>query len=85
MTQIFFPPSPNVKQLKTYCYVNKFALIAIAKIKGIKNRQCEGVVFPAEKFLFIADDSCELEIHQQTDRGVIKDTIACSELKVIEQ
>lgn len=84
MTQIFFPPSPDTKQQKVYCYVNQLANVVIAKINGLQNRHCERIIFPAEKFLFLADDSCELEIHQQTDIGIIKDTIACSKLEVIE-
>ncbi len=32
----------------------------------------------------MADDNCKLEIFQQTDIGIIKDTIACSQLKIFK-
>lgn len=85
MTQIFFPPQSNTAGQKVYCYINKFSKVVIAKLSGLENRNCERVVFPTQKFLFMANDSCELEIHQQTDVGIIKDTIPCCELEVIEQ
>lgn len=84
MTQIFFPPKSDVKHQQLYCYVNNSGKIVIAKVYGLKNRHCERVVFPTEKFLFVADDNCELEIVQQTNIGIIKDVISCSKLKVIE-
>ena len=84
MTQIFFPSNPDTKQQKVYCYVNQSAKVVIAKINGLQNRHYERVIFPAERFLFVADDSCELEIHQQTDIGIIQNTIVCSQLEVIE-
>ena len=84
MTQIFFPPSPEVKQQKTYCYTNNHATVVVVKLKCLDDRHCERVIFPAEKFLFTAEDSCEIEIHQQTNIGIIKDTIACDKLKVID-
>ena len=83
MTQIFFPSSSDINQQKVYCYVNKFTKVVIAKINGLKNKHCERVIFPAEKFLFMANDNCELEIYQQTDIGIIKETIACCKLEVI--
>lgn len=82
MTQIFFPPISSIEQQKVYCYVNNFAKVVVAKVNGLKNRHCERVIFPTEKFLFMADDNCELEIHQQTDQGITRDIIACSELEV---
>ena len=85
MTQIFFPSSLNSEYHKVYCYINNFTNIVIAKIHGIKNRHCERVIFPKEKFLFIADDNCQLEIIRQTDIGIIKDTVDCSQLKAIEK
>lgn len=84
MTQIFFPPSPEVKQQKTYCYINNHATVVVVKLINIDDRHCERVIFPAEKFLFTADDSCEIEVHQQTNTGIIKDIIACSKLEVID-
>ena len=83
MTQIFFPSSSDIQQPKIYGYVNEFTQVVIAKINGLKNRQCERVIFPAEKFLFMANDNCKLEIFQKTDIGIIKDTIACSQLKLM--
>ena len=85
MTQLFFPPQSDVKQSKVYCYINNLTNIAIAKIRGLENRHCERVIFPGEKFLFMANDDCELEIYQQTNSGIIKDNIACSQLKVVEE
>ncbi|MEL7408796.1 MAG: DUF1830 domain-containing protein, partial [Cyanobacteria bacterium J06558_2] len=58
--------------------------VVIAKINMLKDRHCERVIFPNEKFLFTADENCELEIYQQTDGGIIKDVIPCSELKLVE-
>lgn len=84
MTQIFFPPSSDRKQQKICCYVNNLAKIVIAKISRIKNRDCERVIFPAERFLFAADDDCQLEIDRQTNLGIIRESIACFELKVVE-
>ena len=85
MTQIFFPPQANTTGQKVYCYINKFSKVVIAKLSGLENRNCERVVFPTQKFLFMANDNCELEIHSSTDVGIIKDIIPCSELEVIEQ
>lgn len=85
MTQIFFPFSLDSKHQQLYCYVNNLTKVVVAKIIGLKNRQCERVIFPQEKFLFLADDSCEVEIIQQSHIGIIKDTITCSQLQVIEE
>ena len=84
MAQIFFPSKPEVKQQKTYCYINNFAEVVVVKMRGIDNRHCERVVFPTEKFLFVANDDCELEIHRHTEIGITRDTIFCSQLKVVE-
>ena len=84
MTQIFFPTKP-INQPKTYCYVNNFAEVVVVKMRGIDNRHCERVIFPTEKFLFVASDDCELEIHRHTDIGITRNTIPCSQLKVIEE
>ncbi len=86
MTQIFFPYTAQApKQTKTYCYVNNSTQVVIAKINSLENRQCERVVFPAEKFLFTAESDCELEIYQHTNVGMIRDTIACHQLQVISE
>ncbi len=82
MTQIFFPSTSDINQPKIYCYVNKFTKVVIAQINGLKNKHCERVIFPTENFLFMANDNCELEIYQQTNIGIIKEAIACSELEV---
>jgi len=82
MTQIFFPPKLDKNRQKTYCYINRLSTVVIAKLSGLENRDCERVVFPTQKFLFMADDKCELEIHQQTDIGIIKDIIPCPRLEV---
>lgn len=84
MTQIFFPPESGKKE-KIYCYINDFANVVVAKVKGFKDRQCERVIFPTEKFLFMANDDCRLEIHSSTDIGIIKDTIVCSKLEIVEE
>lgn len=84
MTQIFFPPTADTNQQKVYCYTNRSSSVVIAKLSGLENRDCERVVFPDQKFLFMANDECKLEIHQQTNVGIIKDAIVCSELEVIE-
>lgn len=83
MTQRFFPPSSESKHQQIYCYVNNLTKIVIAKVHGLKNRHCERVIFPQEKFLFIANDNCESEVSQQTNIGIIKDNIACYKLKIL--
>jgi len=85
MTQIFFPPQSDIAEQKVYCYTNEFSKVVIAKLSGLENRDCERVVFPDQKFIFMASDDCELEIHQQTDIGITRDVVSCSKLKVIEQ
>lgn len=85
MTRIFLPLDLNNNTQQIYCYINHSAKVVIARIIGLVGRHCERVIFPGEKFLFKADDNCELEISQQTNIGIIQDTIACSQLKVGEQ
>ena len=85
MTQIFFPPSPNKNSQTLYCYTNRTNKIVIARIRNLENRHCERVVFPGEQFLFEAEDSCELEISQQTKIGIIEDAIPCSQLQIIDE
>lgn len=84
MTQIFFPPIDTDSE-KLYCYTNRTNKIVIARIQGITDRHCERVVFPGEQFLFEAEDSCELEISQQTNVGIIEDVIPCSQLKKLNK
>ena len=84
MTQLYSPSKLDFKHQQVYCYVNHFKKVVVAKVVGLKNRQCQRVVFPQEKFLFLADDNCDLEIIQQSKIGIIKDTIACSQLQVEE-
>ena len=84
MTQIFFPQS-DLNNQKLYCYTNTASQIVIAKIRGLDNRHCERVVFPGEKFMFRADDNCDLEISRQTNAGIIKDNISCSRLEMMDQ
>lgn len=84
MTQIFFPPT-DTDSREIYCYTNRTDKIIVARIRGLTNRHCERVVFPGEQFLFEAEDSCKLEISRQTDVGIIKDTILCSQLKKIDK
>jgi len=84
MTQIFFPPTADTHQRKVYCYTNRSSTVVIAKLSGLQNRQCERVVFPEQKFLFMANDDCKLEIHQQTNFGIVREAIVCSELEVVE-
>lgn len=85
MTQIFFTPAADTKKQKLYCYINNFKQVVVAKVKGLKNRHCERVIFPAERFMFMADDNCELEIYQPANIGAIQEVIACSKLKTIEE
>lgn len=84
MTQIFFPPKSNLDRQKVYCYINQLSKVVIAKLSGLENRDCERVLFPTQKFLFMANDECELEIHRQTNTGIIKDIIPCSKLETVE-
>lgn len=84
MTQIFFPPTDTDSQ-ELYCYTNRTNKVAIARIRNLANRHCERVVFPGEHFLFEAEDSCKLEISQQTNTGIIEDTIPCCEIKKIDR
>ena len=82
MTQIFFPPNLSSDSEELYCYTNSSGKVVIVKLKGLVSRHCERVVFPGEKFLFKANDDCELEISQQTNTGLINDIIPCLKLKV---
>ena len=84
MTQIFFPPKSEIEGQKLYCYVNNQNSMAIAKVRDLTDWHCERVVFPGEKFLFRANDDCNLEISQHTNGGIIKDFIPCSQLEVID-
>lgn len=84
MTQIFFPPKSDISNRKLYCYVNTSSSVAIVRVLGIEDWHGERVVFPSEKFLFRANDNCELEISRQTNVGIINDVISCSRLEVIE-
>lgn len=84
MTQIFFPPTSKQNNKQVYCYVNRLSKVVIVRILGLKDRQCERVVFPGENFLFTADDDCKLEINQQTNIGIVQEIIACFQLKVSE-
>ena len=83
MTQIFFPSKPDDTEQQVYCYFNDTSKIAIVRILGLETRYCERVVFPQEKFLFEANNDCELEITQHTVTGIIKNTIPCSQLQKI--
>ena len=85
MTQIFLPTDLDNNQQKVYCYINQKSYVVVAKIKCLKSRHCERVVFPGQKFLFMADDECNLEIHQQIGIDVVKDVISCAKLPVIEE
>ena len=85
MTQIFFSPVSDIEKQKAYCYVNNFKQVVIAKVKGLKNRHCERVIFPGERFMFIADDNCELEIYQPANLSMLREVIACSNLSTIEE
>ena len=84
MTQIFFPSESNVSYQKLYCYTNTVSQIVIAKIRGLVNRHCEKVVFPGEKFLFRANDDCDIEISRQTNARIIRDRIPCFQLEVTD-
>ena len=82
MTQIFFPPNLDDDSKQLYCYRNTTEKIVIAKVRGLEDRHCERVVFPEEKFLFEANQDCELEISQQTTIGIIRDMIPCTQLQI---
>ena len=81
MTQILLPPNSSIDSQKLYCYTNKSEKIVIAQLNDLVERHCERVVFPGERFLFKANDNCELEITQQTNIEFIKNTIPCLKLK----
>ncbi len=83
MTQIFFSLDQSVGIQKLCCHTNDISNIVIAKIRGLLDRHFERVIFPGEKFLFKANDNCELEISQQTNAGIIQDFIPCEQLQVV--
>lgn len=85
MIQIFSPAESSTDYQKLYCYTNNLHQVVVAKIRGLMDRDCERVVFPQEKFLFEANDECQVEIIQTTITGVIKDSIPCSQLQVIDE
>ena len=85
MTQIFSPADKSTDYQKLYCYTNNFHQVVVVKIRGLMDRHCERVVFPQERFLFEANDECEVEIIQTTITGTIKDSISCSQLQVIDE
>ena len=85
MSQIFSPAESSTDYQKIYCYTNNFHQVIVAKIRGLMDRDCERVVFPQEKFLFEANDECQVEIIQKTITGIIKDSIPCSQLQVIDE
>jgi hypothetical protein len=84
MTQVFFPSHSDINSQKIYCYTNKSDQVVIVRINDLADRHCERVVFPGEKFLFQADDKFKLEVYQQTNVGIIHDTISSSQLKTLE-
>lgn len=83
MNQLSFPVDRNFSYQKLYCYTNNIQKIVIAKINGLVERHCERIIFPGEKFLFKANENCEVEISQQTNTGIIKDFIPCEQLQVV--
>ena len=85
MTQIFSPLESGTDYQKLYCYTNSLHQVVVAKIRGLVNRHCERVVFPNEKFLFKANDECQVEIIQRTNAGIIRDNIPCSQLQIIDE
>ena len=85
MTQIFSPAESSIDYQKLYCYTNNLHQVVVAKIRGLMDRDCERVVFPQEKFLFEANDKCQIEIVQTTITETIKDCIPCSQLQVIDR
>lgn len=84
MTQIFLPPKSDISHQKLYCYTNASPSVAIVRVPGIEDWHGERVVFPSEKFLFRANNDCELEISRQTNVGIINDLISCFRLEVVE-
>lgn len=82
MTQIFFPSTPEKKNQQLYCYINHLSKVVIVRLLGLKDRHCERVIFPGEKFFFEANDNCQIEVSQQTNIGIIQDIIDCSQLKL---
>ncbi len=85
MTQIFSPADKSTDYQKLYCYTNNLHQVVVAKIRGLMGRDCERVVFPQEKFLFEANDECQIEIIQTTITGTMFDSIPCSQLQVIDE
>ena len=84
MTQIFSPVESSTNRQTLYCYTNNLPQVVVAKIRGLIDRDCERVVFPQEKFLFEANDKCQVEIVRHTITGIIKDKIPCSQLQVVD-
>lgn len=83
MTQIFFPSQVDGVQQQVYCYFNNTSKMAIVRILGLEERHCERVVFPGEKFLFEAEQDCELEVSKYATGGIVKENIPCSELQEV--
>ncbi|HHP7231632.1 MAG TPA: DUF1830 domain-containing protein [Xenococcaceae cyanobacterium] len=81
MTQIFFSPDLDGNSKQIYYYKNNSTKIVIARVIGLRDRHCERVIFPGEKFIFEATNNCQLQISQQTEIGIIEDVIFCLQLK----
>ena len=64
-----------------YIFKNNSTKIVIARVIGLRDRHCERVIFPGEKFIFEATNNCQLQISQQTEIGIIEDVIFCLQLK----
>ena len=80
MTQLSFSTTTDVQQQKLYCYTNNYPQIVTVKILGSKNKSWQRIVFPAEKFLFIANDSCQVKIDKSSNKNIIQEVINCSDL-----
>lgn len=58
--------------IKNLCgYFNTTRKVQVVRITNIPNWYLEHVVFPHEHFLFEAPPEAELEIYQQSSKGVV--------------
>ena len=83
MTQLSFFITTDTQNQKLYCYTNNYPQIVTVKIMGLADKIWQRIVFPTEKFLFIADDSCQIKVNKSSDKDIIQEVINCSDLAVV--
>lgn len=65
------------------CYTNNSINVVILRKPIIPGRYCERVVFPGERFLFIASKDSQIEVHKYNAHiGLVKETILCTKLAI---